>query len=116
MRLAQDNNVPDTWGSIRLAVRQGHFAKLDIVNLFGAEAERLIPKAPFEYISSGSGDEWTKKQKCARHCPERASFRCPLQSEVSDLQAGGAADKGSRITLSCWLEGFSTCSEVRNNV
>jgi lactate oxidase len=37
---------------------------LDIVNLFDleAKAEKLIPKAPFGYISGGSGDEWTLKE------------------------------------------------------
>lgn len=37
---------------------------LDIINLFDleAEAEKLIPKAQFGYISSGAGDEWTKKE------------------------------------------------------
>jgi L-lactate oxidase len=38
--------------------------RLDIVNLFDleAEAEKLIPKGPFGYISGGSGDEWTLKE------------------------------------------------------
>jgi lactate oxidase len=38
--------------------------RLDIINLFDleAEAEKLIPKGPFGYISGGSGDEWTLKE------------------------------------------------------
>lgn len=37
---------------------------LDIINLYNleAEAEKLIPRAPFGYISSGSGDEWALKE------------------------------------------------------
>ena len=37
---------------------------LPIINLFDleAEAEKLIPKAPFGYISSGAGDEWTLRE------------------------------------------------------
>lgn len=39
-------------------------SSLDIINLFDLEsqAEKLIPKAPFGYISGGSGDEWTLKE------------------------------------------------------
>ena len=37
---------------------------LDIINLHDleAQAEKLIPKAPFGYISGGSGDEWTLRE------------------------------------------------------
>ncbi|MGD9614383.1 MAG: alpha-hydroxy-acid oxidizing protein [Alphaproteobacteria bacterium] len=37
---------------------------LDIINLYDleAEAENVMPKAPFGYIRSGSGDEWTLRE------------------------------------------------------
>lgn len=37
---------------------------LDIINLYDLEkeAEKLIPKPQFGYISSGSGDEWTLRE------------------------------------------------------
>jgi lactate oxidase len=37
---------------------------LDLVNLYDleVEAEEIIPKAPFGYIRSGSGDEWTLRE------------------------------------------------------
>ena len=37
---------------------------LDIINLYDLEtqAAKVIPKAPFGYISGGSGDEWTLRE------------------------------------------------------
>lgn len=37
---------------------------LDLINLYDleAEAEKLIPRAQFGYIASGSGDEWTLRE------------------------------------------------------
>ena len=37
---------------------------IEIINLFDLEpeAEKIVPKPQFSYISSGSGDEWTKRE------------------------------------------------------
>jgi lactate oxidase len=38
--------------------------ELDMINLhdLAAEAERVIPRGPYEYIAGGSGDEWTLRE------------------------------------------------------
>jgi L-lactate oxidase len=57
-------NVLGGMGAAAAFVAPSAERTLDIMNLYEleAEAEKLIAKGPFGYISGGSGDEWTLKE------------------------------------------------------
>lgn len=65
--------------------------RLDIVNLLDleAEAQRLIPKGPFGYISGGAGDEWTLKE----------NVRAFDDRQILPRNLAGVAQPDTRTTL-----------------
>jgi lactate oxidase len=59
---SQRENLLDGMGAAAAFVAHSAERSLDIINLYDLEAEKVISKGPFGYISGGSGDEWTLEE------------------------------------------------------